>query len=130
MGCEVFEIGLLPESADTERSMLPRVLDGNALLRSLRCLRYENRRGRNISIVQTGSTIESRRRPFARSCCLDEEGRFNAAVGIETSPRKYQPWLKHPEQLNRELSTAVARSLTGLMEIDGQPTGGTPAVNS
>lgn len=63
MGCEVFEIGLLPESADTERSMLPLLLDGDALLRSLRCLRYESRSGRKIyNHPNGGAQFESCRR--------------------------------------------------------------------
>src|ERR1700733_3772210 len=36
---------------------------------------------------------------------------FSPAVVVETSPRNYQAWLKHPESLNKELSTAAARAL-------------------
>jgi RepB DNA-primase from phage plasmid len=36
---------------------------------------------------------------------------FNPAVTVETSPGNYQAWLKHPERLSTEVSTAAARAL-------------------
>jgi hypothetical protein len=36
---------------------------------------------------------------------------FSPAVVVETSPRNYQAWLKHPERLSKEVSTATARAL-------------------
>ncbi|MFZ0336649.1 MAG: DNA-primase RepB domain-containing protein [Terracidiphilus sp.] len=36
---------------------------------------------------------------------------FGPAVVVETSPGNYQAWLKHPEQLGKDLSTAAARAL-------------------
>jgi hypothetical protein len=36
---------------------------------------------------------------------------FNPAVVVETSPGNYQAWLKHPERLSKEISTAAARAL-------------------
>jgi hypothetical protein len=36
---------------------------------------------------------------------------FNPAVIVETSPGNYQAWLKHPERLDKEVSTAAARAL-------------------
>lgn len=36
---------------------------------------------------------------------------FAPALIVETSPGNFQAWLKHTEQLNREISTAAARAL-------------------
>jgi len=36
---------------------------------------------------------------------------FSPAVVVETSPGNFQAWLKHPQQLTRELSTLAARRL-------------------
>ncbi len=36
---------------------------------------------------------------------------FAPAVVIETSPGNFQVWVKHPEQLSKELGTAAARKL-------------------
>jgi hypothetical protein len=36
---------------------------------------------------------------------------FNPTLVVETSPHNYQAWLRHPEALARELSTATARAL-------------------
>lgn len=41
---------------------------------------------------------------------MKEEG-FNPAVIVETSSGNFQAWLKHPERLSREVSTAAARAL-------------------
>lgn len=36
---------------------------------------------------------------------------FTPAAVVETSPGNFQAWLKHPEQLSKELGTAAARAL-------------------
>jgi hypothetical protein len=36
---------------------------------------------------------------------------FDPAVVVETSPSNFQAWLKHPERLSKEVSTAAARAL-------------------
>jgi hypothetical protein len=36
---------------------------------------------------------------------------YSPAAVIETSPGNFQAWLKHPEQLSKELGTAAARKL-------------------
>jgi hypothetical protein len=36
---------------------------------------------------------------------------FNPAVVVETSPTNFQAWLKHPEPLSKEVSTAAALAL-------------------
>lgn len=113
MGCEVFEIGLLkPETGNNERNMLPRTWDRDALLRSLAWLRHENRDGRNVYIRPKGEHNLSLVDDLSKEAvaAMTKAG-FNPTVLIETSPGNYQAWLKHPQQLDRELSTAVARKL-------------------
>jgi hypothetical protein len=113
MGCEVFEIGLLkPDTGNNERSMLPRTWDRDALLRSLAWLRHENRDGRNVYIRPKGEHDLSLVDDLSKEAVTAmKKAGFNPAVVIETSPGNYQVWLKHPQQLDRELSTAVARKL-------------------
>ena len=36
---------------------------------------------------------------------------FGPAAIVETSPGNYPAWLKHPERLSKEVSTAAARAL-------------------
>jgi histidinol dehydrogenase len=52
---------------------------------------------------------------------------FNPAIIVETSPRNLQAWLKHPERVGKELSTAAARAFSGENSavIAAPPTGGT-----
>ncbi len=113
MGCEVFEIGLLkPETGDNERNMLPRTWDREALLRSLGWLRHENRNGRNVYIRPKGEHNLSLVDDLSKEAVAGmKKAGFSPAIVIETSPGNYQAWLKHPQQLDRELSTAVARTL-------------------
>ena len=113
MGAEVFEVGLFkPDAQGREPVMLPRVWDRDSLIRSIGWLRYENREGRNIYVrpkgehnlslvddLSVGSIAEMTRSGFA------------PAALIETSPGNFQAWLKHPEQLPKELGTAAARAL-------------------
>jgi hypothetical protein len=41
---------------------------------------------------------------------MHREG-FHPTLVVETSPSNFQAWLKHPEQLDKQLSTATARTL-------------------
>jgi hypothetical protein len=113
MGCEVFEVGLFkPEAQVDEPLMLPRTWDVEALLRSVPWLRKENRDGRNIYVRPKGehalSLIDDLTGDAVRE--MKRTG-FSPAIVVETSPGNFQAWLKHPEQLGKELSTAAARGL-------------------
>ena len=112
MGSEVFEVGLFDPAAETEAVMLPRTWDTDALLRSLSWLRKENREGRNIYVRPRGehnlSLVDDL---TADAVAAMKRAGFSPAVVVQTSPRNYQAWLKHPEQLDKELSTAAARAL-------------------
>jgi len=48
---------------------------------------------------------------------------FNPAAIVETSPGNFQAWMKHPERLSKEVSTAPWRRSSAV--ITAQPTGGT-----
>jgi hypothetical protein len=113
MASDVFEIGLFkPDAASDEAVMLPRVWDADTLLRSVAWLRHQNRDGRNIYIRPRGEhklrLVDdlSRKAVFAM-----KRAGFAPAAVIETSPGNFQAWVKHPEQLSKELGTAAARKL-------------------
>jgi hypothetical protein len=113
MEVEVFEVGLFkPEALGREPVMLPRVWDHDSLVRSIGWLRHENRDGRNIYVRPKGehnlSLVDDLK---AGSLIQMEQSGFGPGVVIETSPGNFQAWLKHPEQLSKEMGTAAARAL-------------------
>jgi hypothetical protein len=113
MGAEVFEVGLFkPDAQGHEPVMFPRVWDRDSLVRSIGWLRYENREGRNIYVRPKGehnlSLVDDL---SAGSIAEMKHSGFAPAVVIETSPGNFQAWLKHPDQLTKELGTAASRAL-------------------
>lgn len=114
MGAGVFELGLFkPDAPDGEPVMVPRLWDTDALLRSVSWLRNQNREGRNIYIRPRGEHDLSLVDDLSRQAIsvMQRDGFAPAAV-VETSPGNFQAWLKHPEQLSKELGTAAARALS------------------
>ena len=113
MASDVFEIGLFkPDAAGNEAIMLPRVWDAETLLRSVPWLRHQNRDGRNIYIRPRGEHNLSLVDDLSRDSVLAmKQAGFAPAAIIETSPGNFQAWVKHPEQLSKELGTAAARKL-------------------
>jgi hypothetical protein len=113
MGPELFEVGLYdPHAGAGESVMMPRVWNAETILGSLAWLRYQNCQGRNIYIRPRGEhdlTMVDDLTPHSVSTM--REAGFNPAVTVETSPGNFQAWLKHPERLCKEMSTAVARAL-------------------
>jgi len=113
MGSELFEIGLYnPSVGPGESVMIPRVWDAGTVLKSVPWLRHQNCEGRNIYIRPKGEhdlnlvddlTVDA-------VSAMKEMG-FNPAITVETSPGNFQAWLKHPERLSKEVSTATARAL-------------------
>jgi len=115
MGATVFEFGLFkPESEESngERPMLPRTWDVDGLMRSIPWLRLQNSQGRNIYVRPQGehslSLVDDLKRDVVEQM---KRAGFQPAAVIETSPGKYQAWLRHPERLPKDLGTAVARAL-------------------
>ena len=113
MDSELFEVGLYnPNAAAGESVMIPRVWDAETIVKSVPWLRHQNREGRNIFIRPKGehdlSMVDDLTKDAVSS--MKEKG-FNPAVIVETSPGNYQAWLKHPERLDKEVSTAAARAL-------------------
>jgi hypothetical protein len=113
MDSELFEVGLYkPNAAAGESVMIPRVWDSETIVKSVPWLRHQNREGRNIYIRPKDehelSMVDDLTKDAVSS--MKEKG-FNPAVIVETSPGNYQAWLKHPERLNKEVSTAAARAL-------------------
>lgn len=113
MDSELFEVGLYkPNAAAGESVMIPRVWDSETIVKSVPWLRHQNREGRNIYIRPKGehelSMVDDLTKDAVSS--MKEKG-FNPAVIVETSPGNYQAWLKHPERLDKEVSTAAARAL-------------------
>src|SRR5215831_7100380 len=113
MASEVFEIGLFkPDAAGNEAVMLPRVWDAETLLHSIAWLRHQNRDGRNIYIRPRGEHSLSLVDDLSRDAVTAmKRAGFSPAAVIETSPGNFQAWLKHPDQLSKELGTAAARKL-------------------
>jgi hypothetical protein len=113
MGSSLFDIGLFKIDAPAAESpMIPRVWDAKTLVASTGWLRHQNREGRNIYIRPKGehdlSLIDDL---TADNVTAMKKAGFDPAVVVETSPGNYQAWLKHPEELSKELSTAAARAL-------------------
>jgi len=114
MASDLLEIGLYnPGAARTRESvMIPRVWDSATILKSLPWLRHQNRGGRNIYIRPKGGHHLSLVDDLNKDAVLAmKKAGFNPALIVETSPGNYQVWLKHPERLDKELSTAAASAL-------------------
>ena len=121
MGCEVFEVGLFkPAATGKEPVMMPRTWDADALLRSVSWLKHQNRDGRNIYIRPQGehrlSLIDDLKAADVQKM---KDAGFPPAAVIQTSPGNFQAWVKHPEILDKETSTAAARALA--QKFGGDP---------
>jgi hypothetical protein len=113
MGSELFEVGLYkPNAGAGESVMIPRVWDPETIVTSVPWLRHQNHERRNVYIRPEGehdlSLVDDLTTDAVSSM---KEAGFNPAVIVETSPGNYQAWLKHPEPLSKEASTAAARAL-------------------
>jgi RepB DNA-primase from phage plasmid len=113
MASDVFEIGLYnPDARPINSVMIPRVWDEETILRSVPWLRHQNQAGRNIYIRPKGEHDLSLVDDLTADGLLSmKEAGFNPALIVETSPGNHQAWLKHPEPLGKEMSTAVAQTL-------------------
>ena len=113
MGSELFEVGLYnPNAGAGESVMIPRVWDAGTIVKSVPWLRHQNREGRNIYIRPRGEHDLSMVDDLTTGAVAAmKEAGFNPAIIVETSPGNFQAWLKHPERLSREVSTAAARAL-------------------
>jgi len=113
MGSELFEVGLYdPDPGATEPIMIPRIWDSETIVKSVAWLRHQNSEGRNIYIRPKGehdlSMVDDLKKDAVAT--MRQVG-FNPALVVETSPGNYQAWLRHPERLGKEVSTAAARAL-------------------
>jgi hypothetical protein len=113
MDVELFELGLYKADARASESpMIPRVWDTQTILKSVPWLRHQNAVGRNIYIRPKGEHDLSLVDDLTDDALLSmKEAGFNPALIVETSPGNYQAWLRHPELLSKEMSTAAARKL-------------------
>ncbi len=112
MGSNVFEVGLFKPEASGEPVMLPRTWDADALVRSVPWLRHQNRNGRNIYIRPAGENNLSLVDDLTQRAVTEmKQSGFQPALVVETSPGNFQAWVKHPEFLPKEISTAAARAL-------------------
>jgi hypothetical protein len=113
MGSELFEVGLFnPDAGATESIMISRVWNSETILKSVAWLRHQNRAGRNIYIRPKGEHDLSMVDDLTKDAISTMmQAGFSPAVVVETSPGNYQAWLRHPERLSKELSTAAARAL-------------------
>jgi hypothetical protein len=92
--------------------MILRVWDAARIIKSVPWLRHQNCEGRNIYVRPKGehhlSMVDDL--TVGGVSAMKAAG-FNPAVVVETSAGNYQAWLKHPERLSKEMSTAAARAL-------------------
>jgi hypothetical protein len=87
-------------------------VDPDTLIRSVPWLRHQNRDGRNVYVRPSGEHNLSLVDDLTRQSVSNmKRAGFNPAVVVETSPGNYQAWVKHPEALPKEISTAAAREL-------------------
>lgn len=114
MAASTFEVGLYNPDAELAGAavMIPRTWDVPSLLRSIPWLRFQNAAGRNIYVRPHGEHNLSLVDDLSASAIerMKQTG-FTPAVIVETSPGNFQAWLKHPQALPKELSTAAARQL-------------------
>jgi hypothetical protein len=113
MGSQLFEVGLFkPDAGPTESVMIPRIWDTDQVIKSVSWLRRQNYEGRNIYIRPRGEHDLSMVDDLTMSAvtAMREAGYAPAAV-VETSPGNYQAWMKHANRVNKEISTAAARTL-------------------
>jgi hypothetical protein len=113
MGVRLFEVGLYKADAGAaEAPMIPRVWDAETILKSVPWLRHQNLNGRNVYIRPKGEHDLSLVDDLTKDAILSmKETGFNPALIVETSPGNYQAWLRHSDQLSKEVSTAAARAL-------------------
>jgi hypothetical protein len=113
MGADLFEVGLYkPDAKAGEPVMILRVWDAATIIKSIAWLRHQNYEGRNIYIRPKGEHDLSMVDDLTMGAVsVMKAAGFNPAVTVETSPGNYQAWLKHPERLSTEVSTAAARAL-------------------
>lgn len=116
MSAGMFEVGVF--DSETERMIL-RTWDEQTIFKSIRWLRFENLRGRNIYIRPAGthslSLVDDLTAESVRG--MKTQG-FHPAVVVETSPCNFQAWLKHGSTLEKTLSTAVAKALAKKFDGD------------
>src|SRR5438445_12417613 len=109
MGATRFEVGVFDPNSE---QMILRTWDRDTVLKSIAWLRYQNLNGRNIYIRPAGehhlSLVDDLKAAAIQK--MKREG-FVPAVVVETSPGNFQAWLNHGKQLERSLSTAVAKNL-------------------
>ena len=113
MGVEVFEVGVLQRGeGDKPQYMLLRTWDQKTVMESVPWLRQRNWHDSHIYVRPKGESnltlIDDL--PLSAVTRMRQEGLHPAAV-VQTSPGNYQAWIKHPTGLEKELGTAVARTL-------------------
>ena len=113
MASQLFEVGLFkPDAGPAESVMIPRVWDTDQVVKSVSWLRRLNCEGRNIYIRPRGEHDLSMVDDLTiHAVAAMKEAGYTPAVVAETSPGNYQAWLKHANRLNKEVSTAAARTL-------------------
>jgi hypothetical protein len=113
MGSQLFEVGLFkPDAGPAASVMIPRVWDTDQVIKSVSWLRRQNYEGRNIYIRPRGEHDLSMVDDLTiHAVAAMKEAGYTPAVVVETSPGNYQAWLKHANRLNKEVSTAAARTL-------------------
>lgn len=92
--------------------MILRVWNAETILKSVTWLRHKNRDGRNIYVRPRGEHDLSMVDDLTTDAVLAmRKTGFDPAVIVETSQGNFQAWMKHPERLSKQVSTATARAL-------------------
>lgn len=127
MGCATFEVGMLnTEYKDTNTGQIGermelRTWSKDTLLKdeTIGHLKLKNLKGCNIYIRPAGehglTLVDD-----LKGATVDQmkANGFQPAAVVETSPNNYQAWLKHGQELPKDVSTAAARLCAEKFEAD------------
>jgi hypothetical protein len=109
MEADLYEVGIFDQS---NSSMWNRVWDIQAIDHSIPWLRYRNSTGSHIYVRPSGEHKLSLVDDLSvRSVTEMMRTGFQPSVVVETSPHNYQAWVNHGRVLDKEHSTAAAKSL-------------------
>ncbi len=109
MGCERFDLGILPDVGDMILREGQRSID---IEKVIKWLRRENARGAHIYIRPAGTHSLSLIDDLTKEAIdrMKAKG-FEPAVVVETSPNNFQVWLNHGQVLDAATSTSAAKQL-------------------
>lgn len=109
MGCQNFEIGVYDA---TSEKMLIKAWDKETVLRSIDFFRAQNVKGKHIYVRPAGehalSLVDDLTKDGVEK--MRKDG-ISPALVVETSPKNFQAWVNHGENLPNAVSTECSKEL-------------------